>query len=459
MESISLREYALLLRRTVAACPELRERWVTAELSDVTVRGGHCYMELVEKTPTGQIAAKMRATIWQSVYHRLRMKFIQAAGREISSGIKLMVRGSANIHEVFGLSFNVSDIDPSYTLGDMERVRREILAALKREGLADYNLSLPMPDAPQRIAVISAAGAAGYGDFMNQLEGNPFGIVFYTKLFQAVMQGERTSESVRNALDIIEMSVDFWDCVVIIRGGGATTDLTGFDELELARRVASYPIPIIVGIGHERDRTVLDEIANVRVKTPTAAAEWLVNSATGVLARISDLCRLIATETSERLRGAQRQLSWLQTQIHTGASTRLSAASGRLTALESLIPSLARRQMDIARQRVASAGTLVSGAGISRVAQMRDRLGYLSSMLLQSAYLPLERQQRRLENLRGLVDVLSPENTLRRGYSLTIRDSRIVKNPSGLREGETITTLFAGGKAESVISKIETNGK
>lgn len=459
MDSVSLLDYTLSLRQAVASRPELRDRWVTAELSDVAVRGGHCYLELVEKYPDGRMAARMRATIWQSVYARLRFKFLNATGKEIAGGIKLMVRGSAVFHEVFGISFNISDIDPSYTLGDMERIRKEILDRLNKEGVAGYNRSLPMPPAPQRIAVISAAGAAGYGDFVNQLESNPYGIVFYTKLFPAVMQGERTSASVRSALEMIEMSIDLWDCVVIIRGGGASTDLNGFDDLDLARAVAMYPIPVIVGIGHERDRTVLDELANVRVKTPTAAAEWLVASGAGVLGRLTELSRMIVTETSERLRGAARQLSWLQSQVQTSASERISADFRRLSAAESLLPAIIRRQTERAHIRLSSAAGLLSQAGRARTAMQRDRLRYIASTLSQAASLAVEKEQTRVRSLEGLIEALSPENTLRRGYTLTLRGNKILKSAQDSAPGDRITTVFAGGRLESVIIKNEDNGK
>ena len=453
MEAISLREYTGMLRVAVATRPELRDRWVTAELSDVAVRGGHCYLELVEKNQAGQTMARIRGTIWQSVYCSLREKFIRVTGRELGGGIKLLVRGSASYHEVFGVSFNVTDIDPSYTLGDMERVRREILAALAREGVINRNRSLPVPVAPQRIAVVSASGAAGYGDFINQLAHNPYGIKFYTRLFAAVMQGERTSASVRAALEEVEMTIDLWDCVVIIRGGGSSSDLNGFDDLDLAREVALFPLPVIVGIGHERDRTVLDEIANVRVKTPTAAAEWLVSSCAGVLSRIMELCRNVVTGTSMRLNEAVKHTLMLQSQLQSVAGAGVRTASSRLASAESLLPQLVMRQMERSAARLNSMAALIPGVGRSRIAAARGTLDFLSGSVPGAVSAALDRAVRHLGNLEGIVGVLNPENTLKRGYTLTLRGASIVRNSESLSEGEEIVTRFADGEVRSTVMK------
>lgn len=253
--------------------------WIEAELSDVRSNySGHCYLEFVQKDASGNtLIAKARGTIWSNVYKMLKPYFEEETGQAFASGIKVRVCVSVEFHELYGHSLTVVDIDPTYTVGDMVRKRREILRRLEEEGVLDLNKELDFPMLPQRIAVISSATAAGYGDFCNQLERNPYGLVFYLKLFPAIMQGERVEESIIAALDRIYAEMEHWDAVVIIRGGGATSDLSGFDSYDLAANCAQFPLPIITGIGHERDDTVIDSVVHTRVKTPTAAAEFLIS--------------------------------------------------------------------------------------------------------------------------------------------------------------------------------------
>lgn len=420
---MTLTEFQRELSAVVMGNPTTRNVWVQAEFSDLRVVGGHCYMELIEKDAAGRTVAKIRAMIWASTLGPLRRKFYEATGRDIATGLKVLVRGSASHHALYGLSFVISDIDPSYTLGDLERLRREILERLAREGVAGMNRSLPVPTAPQRIAVISAAGAAGYGDFTDQLAANPEGFVFYPALFQAVMQGERTAPSILAALDSIEMSVDFWDIVVIIRGGGSTSDLNGFDNLELARRVATFPIPVAVGIGHERDRNVLDELACVRCKTPTAVAAWLIDSLHTAYASATDAVTRIARYASDALKGEQIRLANIGQTLPAVARERVMHARLSLTQLAA---------------RVERSGK----EGVSRARQYTDRV----EQRLQSATTAaMERERMRLRRLEDMVRVLSPENTLKRGYSITRVDGKAVTDPKVVAPGTRIETQLAEG--------------
>lgn len=449
--ALTLSQYAAMVRQTVAADHSLYERWVTAELSDVRATG-HCYMELIEKNAAGQTVAKMRATLWRNRYYAVAERF-RRAGIELRSGIKVMLRGTAAFHEQYGMAFNISDIDPSYTLGDMEQLRRRILAQLKAEGVLDTNRSRVMPLAPQRIAVISASGAAGYGDFMNQLRNNPYGLVFYPVLFEAVVQGDRTAPTVMDALERIEMAADAFDCVVIIRGGGATTDLNGFDNLELARAVATYVLPVIVGIGHERDRTVLDEIAHTRVKTPTAAAEWLVARGADTLARIDTLARSITQTAQSIVSGSREQLSQMETRLHALGAQRLSVASQRLASMTALLPQLAAGRLGQARQRLDAIAAMLPQTGASPIRLQQQRLDYLASALRQYAALRMRQATEQLDRLGQLTDALSPEATLKRGYSLTVSDGHVVTDAGALIPGQKITTRFAAGSVQSIVEK------
>lgn len=421
--AVTLLEFQQMISNTIRMKPELQARWVIAELSDVRVSGGHCYMELVEKDSAGGTRAKMRAMIWSSLFMGLRSKFHAATGSDIRSGLKVMVHGSANHHNVYGLSFVISDIDPSYTMGDMERLRREILDRLVREGVAGSNRSLGLPPVLQRIAVISAPGAAGYGDFMNQIGLNPDGFVIYPMLFPAVMQGDRTVPSVLDCLYRIEQALDFWDCVVIIRGGGATTDLNGFDNYELARRVATFPVPVVVGIGHERDRTVLDELACVRCKTPTAVAAFIIDRMRDYYARVADLVRRVARYDREALKGEHM----------------------RLSNLEQTVPSLVKQKVMRERLRIRDLVAGVERGAASRVRREETRLDKDLLRIFSATSGAVRREEMRLEKLDSMVRVLSPENILRRGYSITRIGGKSIRDASVVKPGEVIETRLANG--------------
>lgn len=428
--AISLLRLQQELADAVSSSPAGRGVWVTAELSDVRSSGGHCYMELVEKNDTGATVAKMRAAIWANRFPLLRRKFIDATGRDIATGIKVMVGGAATHHPVYGLSFIVSDIDPSYTMGDIERLRREILRQLHAEGVLGANRALTLSPAPQRIAVISAPGAAGWGDFINHLTSNEEGFAFYPVLFPAAMQGTQTSASVRDALARIEETIDVWDCVAILRGGGATTDLNGFDDYELARAVATFPLPVIVGIGHERDRTVLDEIAHTRVKTPTAAAVFLIDAARRTIATLQNLAATAARFSADRLAGEQRRLTQAETSLPAIVRMRLSNA-------RALLDSTARALPSLAAGRISAAGTLLDA---------HTRM--LRSLTSQA----VERERKRLDADERLLGVLSPADTLRRGYSITRVNGRAVTDPAAVRPGDTVETTLASGTITSTAS-------
>lgn len=404
--------------------------WVVAETSDVRQSGGHCYLELVQKdAQTGQTLARMRGIVWASVYARLRCEFERATGQPFASGMNVMVEVSANFHEQYGLSVVITGINPTYTLGDMARQRLEILNRLRSEGIIDMNKQLPWADVAQRVAVISAAGAAGYGDFMNQLHNNPSGIKFYTCLFPAVMQGQSTVTSVIAALERINDYADFFDCVVIIRGGGSTSDLNSFDNYDLAANVAQFPLPVICGIGHDRDNTVVDSVASVRVKTPTAAAEWLLDRAQSALDHVNALTDMVVDSATQMLSGARQQLAYFTSGIPLMADNIVVRHRARLQQIAAAIPVVAARRIDSAGKDLAFASQRVAMAARQCVANERQRVT------------GLEKQ----------VELLSPDRVLRRGYSLTLRDGHVVTSASSLRAGDSLVTRFADGERTSVV--------
>ena len=409
-QALSLHELNGLVKRSIRSClPDTY--WIQAELSDVrTNYSGHCYLEFVQKDASGNnLIAKARGTIWSNIFKMLKPYFEQETGQAFTSGIKVLVEVSVEFHELYGYSLTVLDIDPTYTVGDMERKRREILRQLEEEGVIDLNKELEMPMLPQRVAVISSATAAGYGDFCNQLANNPRGYGFRTELFSAIMQGERVEESIIAALDAIYERMEEFDVVVIIRGGGATSDLSGFDTYELAANCAQFPLPIITGIGHERDDTVLDKVAHTRVKTPTAAAEYLI-------ARM-DKCADALDEMSARLTESVRRLLLWEHQ--------------RMERLKQRIPSAVYKRLGDAKYRLLSA---------QRDLQMASRQ-FLSV------------KKHRLELLQQRLNDALPEKQLARGYSITLKDGKALKDASALKEGDMVTTLLHHGKVESVVKK------
>lgn len=426
---LSLFELNQLVRRSVRTClPD--EYWVQVELSDVRANySGHCYLECVQKDPkSNSLIAKARGIIWSNVFSQLKPYFEQETGQAFVSGIKVLVKVTVNFHELYGYSLTIVDIDPAYTLGDMARRRREILLRLQEEGVLSLNKELELPVLAQRIAVISSATAAGYGDFCNQLENNAFGFAFYPRLFPAIMQGERVETSVIAALDRIYAESEKWDVVVIIRGGGATSDLSGFDTYDLAASCAQFPLPIITGIGHERDDTVIDLVAHTRVKTPTAAAEFLVNHLRHTAEQLENYAYYIRQEVPARLNREKERLERCITRIPARVQMRL-------------------QREDFRRERLAKRMEM---AWQSRLAREQYRLE-LSSRLSVALQARLLKEKHRLDLLEKSVEAASPDLLLKRGYSITLKDGKAVTDASLLKPGDRVVTRVAKGQFSSEV--------
>lgn len=410
MEALSLYDLNALVRRSVERClPD--EYWVQAELSDVRTNStGHCYLEFIQKDPrSNNLIAKARGTIWANVFRLLKPYFEETTGQAFVSGIKVLVQVTVSFHELYGYSLTVQDIDPTYTLGDMARRRREILKQLEEDGVLTLNKELEMPLLPQRIAVVSSPTAAGYGDFRHQLQANSRGFYFYTELFPALMQGERVEESVLSALDKINGRLSDFDVVVIIRGGGATSDLSCFDTYLLAAACAQFPLPVITGIGHERDDTVLDSVAHTRVKTPTAAAEYLIGC----------------------MEEAAGELEILVARLHESVRRLLMQEHRKLLAYKSQIPSTVYHK--------------ISEAKLSLLTVRKD--------IAQSVTSSLIRHRHRLELLQQRIMDAAPEKQLARGYSITLKDGKVVKDAQKLRANDEIVTRLHRGEVNSIIKK------
>jgi len=413
-EHYSLRQLNLLVREAIETeLPD--EYWVEAELSECRENSGHCYMELIEKDErTNTPIARASAKCWRQTWQMAKPYFERTTGQQLRAGMKVLLKVYAQFHEAYGFSWIVSDIDPTYTLGDMARKRQEIIRQLKEEGVFDLQRELHIPTFAKRIAVISAQNAAGYGDFCRQLEDNDYGFRFEVTLFPAIMQGEQVESSIIAALNAIyEATVPDgspsgpYDCVVIIRGGGATADLSGFDTLALAENVAQFPLPVITGIGHDRDESILDMVANTKVKTPTAAAALLIDNLRQVL---------------DRINSAQQHLT-------TVISTRLSTLNVQLSTLQALIPTLALRT----------------------IGDQRHRIEMLESRLPVAIERRLTSQKHLLESLSLKLQGFDPQLLLSRGYSITLHNGRAVRDPKQLKAGDEIETRVEHGTIQSVV--------
>ena len=330
----SLRQLNIMVRDTIeATLPD--EYWVEAELSECRESHGHCYMELVEKdelsnTPVARASAKC----WRQTWAMARPMFERATGQQLRAGMKVLLRVYPQFHEAYGFSWIVTDIDATYTLGDMARRRQEIVRKLKEEGVFDLQRELTLPRFCQRIAVISAETAAGYGDFCRQLADNEYGLHFRPTLFPAIMQGEQVEQSIIAALNSINERQEDFDCVVIIRGGGSTSDMSGFDTLALAENVANFPLPIITGIGHDRDECVLDMVSHVRVKTPTAAAAFLIDHLSRVWETLCDAQRRITQAVTRRMSDCHHQIELWEARIPVAIEKRILTQKYRIESLE-----------------------------------------------------------------------------------------------------------------------------
>ena len=313
MEKYSLKELCDWIQEIVEN--DLPNRyWVCAEIASMSVRG-HCYMELVEKAENGILAAKVRATCWSNVYHLLSAYFLQETGQSLHTGLQVMLEVSVEYHAVYGLSLNVWNIDPTYTLGDLAKQRQATIQQLTEDGVMDLQKALQIPSLPRRVAVISSADAAGYGDFCDQLKHNRFGFKFHVQLYPAVVQGDTAARSVVQALNSIAALEEEWDVVVIIRGGGASTDMSCFDDYNLASHCAQFPLPIIAGIGHTRDVSVVDMVVHTSVKTPTAAAEWLIERVAEQVDRVGGLMLRLQRATQNAVSREKNRLLLYEQQI------------------------------------------------------------------------------------------------------------------------------------------------
>lgn len=439
----------------------LRSLWVTAEISQLQVnRNGHCYLDLVEKDEmSDQIRARSRALIWAPNFRMLRAYFESATGQSLAQGMKVLIKVNVQFQEVYGLSLIVNDIDPSYTMGDLARKRREVLMQLEEEGVSDMNKELPMPPVVQKIAIISSPTAAGYGDFINQLENNPYHIKFYYKLFPAVMQGERAAASITDAFDRIFRHADFFDAVVLIRGGGASIDLMCFDDYWVAFHIAQFPLPVITGIGHERDETVADLVAHTRMKTPTAVAAFLIEEAGSLLQEVDEKAVEIAARAREVIKAEKQRTENLASAYVPLVKMSLQQRRSRLERQVGRLPVSVSRRMSEAANRLDrymdKTGNISKQFFRTRWQQMGLHEQKIRSLSVQRT----SKEKEKLKHLEQTARLNDPERLLQKGYSLSYLNGKLLKDVEMIKEGDEMITKLLNGQVAGQVTRIEKSTK
>jgi exodeoxyribonuclease VII large subunit len=411
-EKLTLTDLQLLIRDSLyIALPEMY--WVIAEISEIKENSaGHCYLELIEKHPDeNNVRAKIKAIIWSNRYRFIKSLFENITGESIKEGLKILVRAKVEYHEIYGLSLVITDIDPAFTVGELAIKRQQIIHRLEQEGVITMNKEIDFPYAPQRIAVISSKNAAGYTDFIKQLKGNSFGYIFYTALFESAMQGTDLENDIINALNRIADNSEKFDLVVIIRGGGSQADLSWFDNYNLAYHITQFPLPVITGIGHDKDMSVTDLVANKALKTPTATAEFIIECLSDAENHIYEMWQRI------------REIS---VQYTSDAGLVLINHASRLTAAAKSFSQTKKYSVD-------------------------SLLTSLKSKTLNYTNI----KNAKLNILEVSLNILNPDNVLKRGYTITSLKGKIIKAKSDLKEDDVIDTTFSDGKVKSRVIRMK----
>ena len=453
-EAISLYELNSLVKQT------LKERfaeavWITAEIASIQEnRSGHCYLELADKAGDGEnVVAVAKGTIWAFTFRMLKPYFETTTGRHLEKGMRVLIQVEVIFHELYGYSLNIKDIDPTFTVGDLERKKREIIEQLEQDGIIDMNRELEFPLLPKTIAIISSPTAAGLGDFINQLENNQYGYHFHTKLFPALMQGEKTTESVIAALDRIYEHEAVFDVVVIIRGGGSQTDLGYFDTYDMAANVAQFPLPVIAGIGHERDETIVDRVAWMKVKTPTAAAAFLIETFLEFDSRLEELKDDFTGGVEDLLQEEQTRHIRLVSDFKRITQALLNDNNSRLELLSHKIQNVSRLFI---RNRLSLFDTMQArvenrlALGLDR---QKVRLTDYTRLTKQRCEALFADHTHKLELAAIKMKYVDPKNVLERGYSITRLNGKVIRSLTEVKQGDILETELTEGKIQSIVSK------
>ena len=427
--------------------------WVVAEIGEIKYnRTGHAYLELIEKEDdSDKIIAKARATIWSYTLRMLRPYFETTTNQELTAGLKVLVSVSVEFHEIYGFSLNIRDIDPTYTLGDIEKRRLEIIARLEEEGIIDLNKELDLPMVIQKIAIISSDTAAGYEDFLEQLNNNPNGHKFYTRLFPAIMQGEQTEASIINALEQIFQYEDFFDVVVIIRGGGARSDLMSFDKYSLAENISQFPLPVISGIGHEKDVSIVDMVSHASVKTPTAVAEFLILQAAEFEGYIDELFENISSMAFEVLNEEQKKIDSIARQFIPNIQNRLFKENTKLSLLKERIANESSRFISTTKHNLGKYKSTIENNVHFALRMRQKNMDRFHEKLTFRAKIQLDEQLHKLSYFEKSLTHLDPKNILKKGYSITKLNGKALTKASKLKQGDKIETILHEGNIKSKV--------
>lgn len=406
--NLTLSQFQSLIKRTIET--NIRTQWVLCDISNLKVNGnGHCYLELTEKSEGKGAIPKAKATaiIWKNNFHILRSYFAKETGIELSAGIKVLLLVEANYHELYGLSLIVKDIDPAYSLGDAERLKRETIARLTAEGIIDMNRDIELPAVVEKLAVISSATAAGYDDFVNHLKNNPYGYGFSLDLYEAVVQGEGAEGSIISALMDIHNSGISYDATVIIRGGGSQSDLSCFNNYNLCFYLAQFPFPILTGIGHNKDNSVADRVAHTTLKTPTAVANFLIDTKRAFDERLDMMLNQLLSSLDLFVESQERRIENFQSQLQILTMNFVN------------------------RERI-------------KIERGENNLGF-------SVQTIFTKEGHKLSLFENQINNSDPQHILDMGYSYVVSNGKIVRDVNQIKKGDTIETTLKNGKVKSIV--------
>jgi exodeoxyribonuclease VII large subunit len=457
-DGIRLSELTRKVKQSLsAAMPEVFK--VVAEISELKENtSGHCYLELIEKEEeTETILARVNANIWAYSWRMLKPYFETTTGQHLDKGMKVLVAVTVEYHEIYGLSLNIKDIDPAYTLGEMALARLQVIQRLKKEGVFDMNQSLEMPLVPQRIALISSPTAAGYGDFMKHISDNEFGYSFRIRLFASLMQGAEAAPSIISALSKIYDNIDSFDVVVILRGGGARTDLACFDDYRLASHVAQFPLPVITGIGHEQDDSVTDMVAHTRLKTPTAVAAFLIDALNEIENMALDWYDSMSEKVQSILNTEKEKITRLSLTFPTLVTGVIGQNRTFLDRLSMQLPEASRKATRTATQSLDKIQRKLETATLLSINHQMVNLDSLYTKMQHNVKQSIREHEHHLNQYSLLADTYDPKHVLARGYSLTLIEGKLVSSVETLKAGQTITTRLSDGSFISNVESVSEN--
>ncbi len=449
-ESVSLHEFTKQIQGVVRS-NFAQTVWIRAEINQISVnRSGHCYLELIEKhEKQDQIIASIRATIWASAFRGIHSLFLSQTGESLKTGIKILAKVIVDYHEVYGISLNIRDIDPTFTIGDQAQKRKQILMRLEETGVMNLNKELELERVPQKLAIISSQTAAGYEDFLDHLINNQYHVNYYTALFPAVMQGNTTSASIIQALDRIAHFEEYFDAVILIRGGGSKTDLSYFDDFDLAFNLAQFPIPVITGIGHERDETITDLVAHTTCKTPTAVAHFILELAGEFISELDWMNEHILDAARQQLSHARHELHRLSTACQMNTGNYLIQEKHQLKEMALISQNLSKQLLQLNHKKLSKSAAAIRNSTIQSLREEQVRLNNSSMIVKHLPKQALERHRHQLHRLEQMADYANPLNILKRGYSVTVYKGKVIKDSQDVPSGEIMTTKLHKGAIKS----------